>query len=103
MAQLSVAGQLLECRGRGAHVLGRNDEAIRPIADEVVRGADAVGKEERQSRRGRLVDDDPPGFVQREQREDIRSRVLLGECFLRQVAEQRERYPQLPRELRQLL
>jgi hypothetical protein len=43
----SVAGKSLERSRGGGNVLGWNDEAIRPVADEVARGAHSIRKEER--------------------------------------------------------
>ena len=42
------------------HVVRRNEEAVLAVAQQVVRGADAVREDERQARRRGLVDDDAP-------------------------------------------
>ncbi len=61
-----------------------------PVLEEVVRGADPVGDDEREPAGSRLVDDDAPGLVPREEREDVRDREPLGDPLPWDVREERE-------------
>ncbi len=84
--QVGVGGELANRRGRGAGVLGRHEIPVLAVVEEVVRGADTIGEDERQTRRGRLVDDHSPRLVPRQQREDVRIRVAARKLVLGQSA-----------------
>ena len=73
----------------------RDEEAVLPFAEQVARRADAVREHQRQSGGGRFVDDDGPGLVPRQEREDVRIDVLLGEGVLREVAADSEAHTEL--------
>ena len=68
-----------------AGVVGGDERPVPPVLEQVEGGADPVGEDERQPARGRLVDDDAPRLVAREEREDVRDGEPLddplpGEC-----------------------
>ena len=81
-AQLGVAGELAQGVGSRGDVVGRDEEAVLAVAEQVVRRADAIGEHERQAGRRRLVDDDAPRLVPREQREHVGVDVALCKLVL---------------------
>ena len=74
-----VARELAERRPRGDGVARADEHAVAPVLEQIVRGADAIRQDEREPARRRLVDDDAPRLVGREQGEHVGDRIALGD------------------------
>ena len=76
-------------RGRSRNV-GRNEEAVLAVAQQIVRRSDTVGEHERQPGRGGFVDDHAPRLLARQQREDVGVDIALRELLLAETAGDRD-------------
>ena len=97
-ALLGMARELPERSGCGRDVARSHEHAVVAVAEQVVRGADPVGEDQRQPAGGGLVDDHCPGLPLREEREHVGRCVHLHDPLPGPVAGEHETRAELVRE-----